>query len=711
MNTILSRSLILAISILAFSIVIQAQLPEFTRIDTGSIYESQGSLAHFSGILFDIDNDGDLDPVISSENAIGYPSSQLALYRNERNGVYKQEVLLPGSNNPFGFYPSPMGDIDNDGDIDVMASNYIAPLLGVFVNDGYGNFLSDTIINVQNTFYPIYPVLLDYNKDGYLDLLHFSSSVKVYYNNGKGNFHDIDTLTNINRPDDWLHSMAWGDADNDGDMDVYCGFSRGIEKNAFFINTGDSLAQVDENHITLSDVSITPSVNWVDYDNDGDMDLFVLSEDPDTINGVLPALYENLGNLEFEKHIFVDEMYIGSYTISSYWEDLDNDGDQDLFITLEDGPFPLSGPYEGQYSPTPYNIFYLNEGNGQFTNLLNHTLTLGEAHTAKIFDQDNDGDLDVLTIGNAYDIEGHNYLYINEGNDNSSVSISCVDQFNCATPYGTRVYAKTVIDGEFISQIRELSLIDGNVAFAYTPVHFGLGDADIIDTLVIRWPSGHVDEYLNVQANQFFRAVEADNLGIDFKATNYIQYSPGIPDINIEEIGENTTVDLKEHFHFIKGDTVPEIIGDTITFSVYNIENPGVVQATVSGSILTLEADTIGETIIQIKASAVFTERVDQFEVKVGVGLTEHELVNPIICASPNPFKSEITITYEILQKSNVNLVIYNYYGQLVSSLINEVKRQGKHEIQYDGKELPAGIYFCVLKTNKGMQTTKMIKL
>ena len=108
--------------------------------------------------------------------------------------------------------------------------------------------------------------------------------------------------------------MAWGDADNDGDMDVYCGFSRGIAINAFFINTGDSLESVDQNHITLSDTSRTTSVNWVDYDNDGDMDLSVMSEDPDTINGVLPALYENLGNLEFEKHIIIDEKYRGSIT-------------------------------------------------------------------------------------------------------------------------------------------------------------------------------------------------------------------------------------------------------------------------------------------------------------------------------------------------------------------------------------------------------------
>ncbi len=686
----------------AFLLVLNAQFPEFTRIDTGSIYESQGTLARFSGILFDIDNDGDLDPIISNKNAIGITASPLTLYKNERTGIYiQQKIFLPEYSNAFEvFHPSPMGDIDNDGDIDVIANSNFDKI-GVFVNDGYGNFLSDTSINVQNSFNSSYPVLLDYNKDGHLDLLYFSLTVRVFYNDGNGKFPDRETITNINRPtSDWLHSMAWGDADNDGDMDVYCGFSK-VAKNAFFINTGDSLEQVDENHITLSDTSMTPSVNWVDYDNDGDMDLCVIHEDPDTINGLLPALYENLGNLEFEKHILLDESYKGSFTISSYWCDLDNDGDQDLFITLEDGPYPFSGPYEGLYSPTLYNILCLNDGNGQFTNLLNHTLSLGEGHTAKVFDHDNDGDLDVLTIGNAYDALGHNHLYINEGNDNSSISISCVDKFNCATPYGTRIYAKTMIDGKYVCQTREIALIDGNVAFAYTPVHFGLGDADVIDTLLIRWPSGHVDEYIDVHSNQFFRAIEDSALVIDFNATNYIQYSPRIANLDLEGTGHSTNIDLREHYHFMKGDTVPAIVGDTLTFSIYHNGSSDTVQATLDGSILTLEAlANTGSSKIQIIASAGFTERMDSFTVYIGQSSVPSNNIMNDLRIYPNPAHQELNIS---AKGSTINEVsIYSITGQ-------KILQAGPVNGSIDISHLKTGMYIVEVSIENTRLRRKLI--
>ncbi len=79
MKTKIFKTLTLVFLTLAFSFTTQAQFPNFTRVDTGSIYVSQGSLAHASGVLFDIDNDGDLDPVLSSMNACGSSESPLAV--------------------------------------------------------------------------------------------------------------------------------------------------------------------------------------------------------------------------------------------------------------------------------------------------------------------------------------------------------------------------------------------------------------------------------------------------------------------------------------------------------------------------------------------------------------------------------------------------------------------------------------------------------
>jgi len=77
----------------------------------------------------------------------------------------------------------------------------------------------------------------------------------------------------------------------------------------------------------------------------------------------------------------------------------------------------------------------------------------------------------------------------------------------------------------------------------------------------------------------------------------------------------------------------------------------------------------------------------------------------------PNPLESGATIKYNLHQSSPVTLKILDLSGREIVSLVNEVQQQGEQRIDFNTTELPAGIYFCVLKTSEGVQTTKMIKL
>jgi predicted GH43/DUF377 family glycosyl hydrolase len=93
-------------------------------------------------------------------------------------------------------------------------------------------------------------------------------------------------------------------------------------------------------------------------------------------------------------------------------------------------------------------------------------------------------------------------------------------------------------------------------------------------------------------------------------------------------------------------------------------------------------------------------------------GLPDIYNVMPVVLSvTPNPFKDDVTITYQLQEKSTVQLDVYNYSGQLISSLLNDAREQGNHEIYFEGAEIQPGIYFCVLKTNEVIQTKKMIKL
>jgi hypothetical protein len=75
----------------------------------------------------------------------------------------------------------------------------------------------------------------------------------------------------------------------------------------------------------------------------------------------------------------------------------------------------------------------------------------------------------------------------------------------------------------------------------------------------------------------------------------------------------------------------------------------------------------------------------------------------------PNPFSNEVTIQYVLDHAGFVFLEIIDFYGQKVTSLVNEKQRAGKHQIEFDASELPAGIYFYSLNTSHGKQTGKMI--
>ncbi len=489
----MKTKLFLSILVLTLSFTVNAQFPNFIKVDTGAITELWGG--HGSSACFDMDNDGDLDLFVG--NAAVYADRIFSIFKNERNGMYIEMPKFIG-NLDYKMFSS-FGDVDNDGDIDFFAG---LPYynLRLYSNNGYGDFQFHSLLQSANTKF--YPSLIDLNKDGFLDVVGINRYGGVNYNNGNGGFAEYESLGLLHEAEYVLmHGMSWGDCDDDGDMDVYGGYSYDgpeggiVSKNACFLNNGDgTFVKFDPTSVIVDDsTSENSCVNWVDYDNDGDMDLYVLNFTLDSIDGPLNALYENLGNMQFAKHVFEDEMYRNSFKVSSVWGDLDNDADLDLYVTIENNVLPWSG---GLTSATPYNLLYLNDGNGGFTNILDHTLAKEDSHTALLFDHDNDGDLDVLLTRYSWSNDGYNNLFVNEGNNNSWMVLTCEGTTSNRTAIGARVQAKAFVNGKHITQTREITPINGHVTYANLRVHLGLGDADVIDTLLIRWPSGHVDEYI-----------------------------------------------------------------------------------------------------------------------------------------------------------------------------------------------------------------------
>jgi len=171
---------------------------------------------------------------------------------------------------------------------------------------------------------------------------------------------------------------------------------------------------------------------------------------------------------------------------------MDNDGDLDIYLATLPGK----------------NYLYQNNNDGSFTRVVDD-VTVSEAYTSSAAvwgDVDDDGDLDLA----VNDLEaGVVNLYRNRGNGNHWLEVSCEGITSNRSGLGARVEVRADINGAAVWQAREISNSNGfRQRSQGRRVHFGLGDADIVDELVIRWPSGRTTALSRVEVNQKLRVRE-----------------------------------------------------------------------------------------------------------------------------------------------------------------------------------------------------------
>ncbi len=610
-----------------------AQVPQFTRIDTGALVRDIGNSQGSS--IADFDNDGDVDLLIGNTSSFG-PSRPVLLYKNERKGYFTkiQNGDLATQDQPKMMPTATFVDIDNDGDWDVST-----PCI-FYLNDGYGVFTKEYMdpeneegCGDQLTSW------VDINNDGYLDCAIWSQlgrSNQLFLNNGDGYFSQIVDDPFTTTP---LHSesLLWADIDNDGDMDIFSSnfsfLGSGIQdnRNSCFINEDGSFTMMGNTATLLKDTLGSGGGSWGDYDNDGDLDLYVAA-----FRGT-NHLYQNKGSGDFDQFTIDPVEAIDLGFMGSAWGDFDNDGDLDLFVTSD-----LNDAGIADFAN--FNMLFENNGDGSFTEVATGNLKTDGGHSCSLLDYDNDGDLDILVPNGSLGSPFINYLYSNNGNNNKWININCRGRISNTSAIGTRVWIKANINGQNVTQMRELTQQTGLHSISSPRFHFGLGDAEIADSIIIRWPLGHIDTILNVPVNQFYLTIEDSVLVVDFKATNYIQLSRPFDIVSLESENDSIQLDLSEYFSLVTGDTVPEFEGDTLTYTIRSIENPDVVSVSIdpASAKLTLKAGTAeGTSNVEIITSAGFTRRLDQFNVTYIAALPELSLAkntveqgDPIIATS-----------------------------------------------------------------------------
>ena len=241
----------------------------------------------------------------------------------------------------------------------------------------------------------------DFNNDGYPDLITSTwdpcSSMKFYFNNGIKGFKDITEESNLFAQLGGLNIIST-DYNNDGYLDIYVlrgGWlmEEGEMINSLLKNNGDMTFTDVTEDVKLSDFAYpTQSASWGDYDNDGDLDLFICNESYIDENGniVYPSQLFRNDNNKFSDVSLVASIQNGGYCKSSDWGDYNNDGLIDIFISNFGGE----------------NRLYKNLGNGLFKDVAKEAGVVDPFYsfTSWFWDYDNDNDLDIFSSGYEYGI-------------------------------------------------------------------------------------------------------------------------------------------------------------------------------------------------------------------------------------------------------------------------------------------------------------------
>jgi enediyne biosynthesis protein E4 len=510
------------------------------------IVETKGSGIAF----FDYDNDGWLDIYLTNGSRLDahWPEGKAPtthLYKNNRDGTFTDITEKSGIGRSGWQTGVCVGDYDNDGWDDLFCTFWGRNIL--FRNNGNGTF---TDVTRKSGLYQDKGrwgtgcTFLDYDRDGHLDLFvcnfvkldpdvpisidHASfcqwkgvptmcgprglpgDTNLLYHNNGDGTFTDVSEKAGILKPGPRYSITAVSyDFDNDGWPDIYVAVDS--EPSIFFQNNHDG---------TFTDIAVLAGcaynndgheqagmgVGVADYDCDGWFDIFKTNFADDTSD-----LYHNNGDGTFSDLSFNSGVGINSNYVA--WGcgfiDYDNDGWSDI-VQVNGHVYPEIDKYNfGETFKNP-RIVYRNLGNGRFKDV---SADMGPGITeryssrgAAFGDYDNDGGMDILILNMN---DRPSLLHNVGGNKQNWIKIKLLGTKCNRTAIGARVRVTT---GKH-TQMDEVHSGTSVMSQSDLRLHFGLGSADTVDVIEVKWPTTQKTEQFNqVKANQIITIREGEGI-------------------------------------------------------------------------------------------------------------------------------------------------------------------------------------------------------
>ncbi len=496
------------------------------------ILETTGCGAAF----FDYDHDGWPDLFLVNGTRLesaGSPGATNRLYHNNRDSTFTDVTEKAGLKRTGWGQGVAIGDYDNDGYDDLFVTYWGQNVL--YHNNGDGTFTDVTRkagLLSGNTRWGAGCAFLDYDLDGRLDLfvtnyIDFDPKAAplpgtgscmyqglpvncgprglpkarnyLYRNNGDGTFTDVTDKSRIAKaPPSYGLGVLVGDFNNDGKPDIYV--ANDSDPSYLFWNNGDGTfteGGLEAGVATSADGRNQSGmgVSAGDYNCDGLLDIFKTNFSDD-----LPNLYRNLGKGFFEEDTTAAGLGINSKYLG--WGcgffDADNDGWLDI-LYVNGHVYPEIERLQRSIGYRQPKVLYHNLGEGKFrdvTKLAGPAFqAMSSARGCAFGDFDNDGRIDVL-INSVNDVP--QLLRRQSSNGNHWIKLKLIGTKSNRSAIGARV--RCVTGGH--QQIEEVRSGGSFYSQNDLRIHFGLGRADRVDSLEIRWPSGAVDTLTNLKVDR-----------------------------------------------------------------------------------------------------------------------------------------------------------------------------------------------------------------
>ncbi|MGA3010007.1 MAG: CRTAC1 family protein [Terracidiphilus sp.] len=493
--------------------------------------------------VFDYNNDGLLDIFFTNGAEIPSlektdPSYWNRLFRNNGDGTFTDVTESAGLKGIGYSMGVAAGDYDNDGFVDLYVAGVNRNQL--FHNNGDGTFTDVTekarvggFIPNQGKALSVAAGWFDYNNDGYLDLFvvnylnydiktakscptngvqsycspnEFQGTANILYrNNGDGTFTDVSEQSHISQYIGKGMGLAFADYDDDGFTDIF--ITNDTFQNYLLHNNGDGTftdvamwagVQYNESGKTVAGMG----VDFRDIDNDGKPDVFHTAMFGDSFQ-----LYHNNGDGQFQDISGASGITRISSRLTAWSTgifDFDNDGNKDIFSAnseINDNSMEIAHrPYALS------NGLFRNRGDLSFEEVSSTAgkgFLLPAAHRGAAFgDLNNDGKIDIVVTA----LNDTPQILINRTQTfNHWIILNLVGTKSNRDGLGTKVKITT----SHGSQFNHATTAVGYNSSSDKRVHFGLGDATVIDRIELSWPSGIKQVLSNVKADQILTVTES----------------------------------------------------------------------------------------------------------------------------------------------------------------------------------------------------------